>query len=218
LLKIRLYLSKNFKDYEIIVVNDCSQDSTCDIVRKIRDKHIALLHNKANSGKGYSIRKGIEHAKKDLILFTDADLATPIEELKNLMSAIEDGADIAIASRNLKGSVIKTKQPFYRQMLGKIFPLIVRALCLRGIKDTQCGFKLFRKDVAKKVFSLSRLDRYAFDVEALFIAKKKGYSIKEVPVTWIDKPYSKVRIFRDSFVMLKDLFRIKTNWWMGRYS
>lgn len=216
-LTLRDYLIKNFDDYETILVDDGSKDDTLAIISRLKDRNTRVLANGVNRGKGFSVRKGMLAATNDFVLFTDADLATPIDEIQKLFRAIDNGADIAIASRNLRDSKIITKQPVYRQALGKIFPLLVRMICLRGIKDSQCGFKLFKKSAAKEVFSLAALDRYAFDVEILFIAKKKGFSIKEVPVRWIDQPYSKVNIFRDSFVMLKDLMRIRVNSLLGRY-
>jgi dolichyl-phosphate beta-glucosyltransferase len=182
--KILEYIKIKKIKYEIIIVDDFSKDKTIDVIKKFKEKIIILKNNK-NYGKGYSIKKGIENAKNELILFSDADLATPIEELDKMLGFINK-FDIIIASRNLKESKIVIKQPFYRQLLGKTFPLLVRLLLISDIKDTQCGFKLFKNDIAKNIVKLQTINRFCFDVELLFIAKKLGYKIKEIPVIWID--------------------------------
>jgi dolichyl-phosphate beta-glucosyltransferase len=153
-----------------------------------------------------------------LVLFSDSDLATPIEELKGFTEyIINHNYDIVIASRNLKNSNIKNKQPLYRQIMGKVFPKIVNLILLRGFKDTQCGFKLFKTDVAKKIAQLQTIEGFSFDVEILFIANKMGYKIKEAPVVWIDKAGSTVRTFKDGIKMLIDLFKVKYNDILNRY-
>lgn len=215
------YCKNNFDKFEIIVVDDCSKDTTSQIVSKYgknKKNNVKILRNEVNKGKGYSVKKGILTAKYPLVLFSDSDLATPINELGKLVGYINQGYDIVIASRNLKESDIKVKQPFYRQLMGKTFPLLVNLLVLRGIKDTQCGFKLFKTDAAKKIVKLQTLARFSFDVEILYIAKKLSYKIKEAPVVWIDKEGSKVRLIRDSFRMLVDLFRIRWNNVLGKYT
>lgn len=207
--------SKIIKNFEIIIVDDNSSDNTFNIVSNF-DKKIVVLKNKKNYGKGYSIKKGILNAKYDYILFTDADLATPINEIEKMLIEIKH-FDVVIASRNLKNSKIVVKQPFYRQILGNIFPFIVRFILISNIKDTQCGFKLFKGNVAKKIFKLQTRYRFSFDVEILFIAKKKGFKIKEIPVRWIDKKGSKVNLLKDSTKMFIDLFKIKYNNYKKKY-
>lgn len=214
--KVINYLENNFDKYEIIVVDDCSTDNTNKIVSKYKKNNIKILRNKKNKGKGYSVKRGIQNAKYPLVLFSDSDLATPIEELGEFMNHIKE-YDIIIASRNMKESYIKVKQPLYRQFMGKTFPLLVNLIALRGFKDTQCGFKLFKTDIAKKIVSLQTLKGFSFDVEILFIAKKLGYKIKEVPVVWIDKEDSKVSPIKDSIKMLVDLFKIRYNNLLGKY-
>jgi dolichyl-phosphate beta-glucosyltransferase len=199
--------------YEIIVVDDGSTDKTSEIALK---NHVTLVKNHKNKGKGFSVKRGFLEAKYEYVLFSDADMATPIEEVDNMINTIKH-ADIVMASRNLKDSKILTKQPYYRIVLGKIFPLIVRLLLLPGIKDTQCGFKLYRKEVAKSIALVQKMNGFAFDVEQLYIAKRKGCVIKEVPVQWIDQKGSKVDPIKDSIRMLRDIIKIKMNAIKGIY-
>ena len=217
LIEIIDYCKKNFEKYEIIVVDDCSKDKTNDIVTKYKDSNLKILKNVVNKGKGYSVKRGILEAKYPLVLFTDSDLATPIEELKKFIEYIGQGYDIVIASRNLKESNIQVKQPKYRQIMGKTFPLLVNILALSEFKDTQCGFKLFKTDLAKKIVSLQTFERFSFDVEILFIAKKMGYKIREAPVNWIDKEGSTLNPINDTFKMFIDLFKIRYNQLSGKY-
>ena len=205
------YLTRNAQSFEIIVVDDGSSDETARIVSDLAAEKgsIRLLHRPANRGKGSSVRKGILEALGDLILISDADLSTPIEEVEKFLPWIEKGYDIVIGSRGLKESDIIRKQPWYRQSMGKIFNVLVSALVFGGFNDTQCGFKLFTSKAAKDIFRGARIDGFAFDVEALFLAKKLGYGIKEVPVRWLNSPYSKVRIVRDSSRMFLDLLKIR---------
>ena len=210
------YLDKKKYSYEVIVVDDGSIDKTIDVVKKAGNKYVKIIKNKKNMGKGFSVKTGILNAKYPLVLFSDSDLATPIEELDKFMEYIKS-YDIVIASRNLKESNIKVKQPVYRQLMGKTFPLLVNLIALGGFRDTQCGFKLFKTDAAKKIVSLQTFNRFSFDVEILFIAKKLGYKIKEAPVVWIDKEGSKVNPIKDSIKMLIDLFKIRLNNLLGKY-
>ena len=142
---------------------------------------------------------------------SDADLSTPIEEIGKLFKELEDGCSIAIGSRAVSGSRILKKQPWYRQFMGMTFNTFIRLLAVIEIHDTQCGFKLFTRDAAKRVFALQRIERFAFDVEALYLAKKMGFRIKEVPVVWVHSPDSKVGIIKDSLRMMRDLLKIRLN-------
>jgi len=211
--RIHEYLTKRSEEFEIIVVDDGSSDKTADVVESLGKAlgNIRLKRNSVNKGKGFSVRKGILSSLYTLILVCDADLSTPIEELEKLLPYYYEGFDIIIGSRGLKESDIIKRQPWYRERMGKIFNLIVRSVVLDGFKDTQCGFKVFKGAVAQKIFKLCRVDGFSFDVEMLFIAQMMGYRIKEVPIRWINSPSSRIRILRDSFRMLVDIFVIRFN-------
>jgi dolichyl-phosphate beta-glucosyltransferase len=170
-----------------------------------------------NLGKGASVKKGALLAQGDCVAFSDADLSVPIEEISRIMPFLGSGYDVVVGSRALAESNILKRQPWFRQTMGKIFNLLIRMFVLKGIKDTQCGFKCFKAGAAQRIFSLIRLNGFSFDVEALYIARLLGYAIKEVPVTWVNRKDSRVRLFRDSSRMFADLFRIKFNALRGLY-
>lgn len=209
--KIISYLKvKNFKS-EIIVVVDGGSDSTVEVVKsyeKLVDK-LVILVNQTTMGKGYSVRRGVLESKGEFVLFTDADLSTPIGEIDNLFFWLDKGYDVAIGSRSLKESQVEIYQSFIRQSMGKIFNKILKLIVFTGFKDTQCGFKCFKRYAADKVFAKQMIRGFAFDVEILLIAKLQGFRTKEVPVIWLNSPFSTVHIIKDSFLMLCDLFRIK---------
>mgnify|MGYP001558238767 CR=1 FL=1 len=213
------YLAKHFHGFEIIIVDDGSRDNTIAKVEPLMSNNgsLTLLKNKKNMGKGFSIRRGVLASSGDFILTTDADLSTPIEEIEKLFYWINNGFDIAIGSRGLKESEIAVRQPWHRETMGKIFNLIVKAIVIKGIKDTQCGFKLFKSKTAKEIFTKSVINGFSFDVEILFIATKLGGKIKEVPIRWLNSPHSSVKIARDPFIMFTDLFRIRLNYLKGIY-
>ncbi len=224
--RIFSYMKEKKHNFEIIVVDDGSKDKTVELVELFRKKNsknskdknrIKILKNIKNKGKGHSVKRGMLSGEKKWLLFSDADLSTPIEEIEKFEKYIDQYL-IIIASRNLKESQIKIKQPKIRSTLGKIFPLVVNLFTIRGIKDTQCGFKLFRKDIAEKIFPLQTSKRFAFDVEVLFIAKKHGYKIKEIPVIWINALGSKVDPIKDSISMFFDLIRFRFNSICGKYN
>ncbi len=213
--KISSFLKKGFKKYEIIVVADGSTDRTIEIAKSFPDTNIIVLANKKNRGKGFSVRKGMLHAKNELAIFTDADLSTPIEELDNFMQHIEE-YDVIIGSRKTAGSKIEKKQAFLRRIIGGLSTFFVGFLGTKGFKDTQCGFKLF-KNCAKQLFSKQKTKRWMFDVEILLIAGKKGLKILEIPVIWRNREESKVDPVLDSIRSFFDLLRIRINCWIGRY-
>jgi dolichyl-phosphate beta-glucosyltransferase len=214
--KIINHLNKKKYNYEIIIVDDGSKDKTISIIQNIKNKKIRILKNEINKGKGYSIKRGVLNATRDLILFSDADLSTPIEELDHFIKYLD--YDIIIGSRALKESNIIIHQPFYREYSGKIFNLFVKLFTVRGIKDTQCGFKLFKKDIAYNIFKKQTIDRFGFDVEILYIANKYNYKIKELPVHWLNDTKSKVSLFKDSIRMFLDLIKIRINDIKGLYN
>ncbi|MFZ5424750.1 MAG: dolichyl-phosphate beta-glucosyltransferase [Patescibacteria group bacterium] len=221
----------SFSDaFEIIVVDDGSSDSTVDIVSKYAKErsNIKLIQN-SHKGKGYAVRTGVLNALGEYILLSDADMATPIEELKRLHVWMKDSDfDVVIASREGVGAR-RNKEPFIRHLMGRIFNMMIRLLLVPEIQDTQCGFKLFKKKAAYDIFR--RLVLYgenakelkhprvtAFDVEVLFVARKLNYRIKEVPVTWTYDAGTKVNKIRDSIVNFIDILTIKVNSLQGKYN
>jgi dolichyl-phosphate beta-glucosyltransferase len=201
------------RPHEIVVVDDGSRDDT---VARAAAAGVTVLRNDGNRGKGYSVRRGMLQARGDRRLMTDADLSTPIEELGRLMKKMDEGYDVVIASRALPDSNVEVRQPWYRENSGRLFNFCVRVLALPGLQDTQCGFKLFRAEAAEEAFAPARLDGFSFDVEALFIAHRRGYRIAEVPVTWRNDEASRVDAFKGAVAFL-DLVRIRWNDWRGAY-
>jgi dolichyl-phosphate beta-glucosyltransferase len=201
------------QDYEakIIVVSDGSKDGTNRLAEDFAKEHpnFSLLAYTPNRGKGYAVRRGMLEAEAELILFSDADLATPIEEVEKLLERIDDGADVAIGSRPLRESNLEIRQPIHREMLGRTFNAFVQMLAIRGIKDTQCGFKLVKRDPAKEIFSRCTFDGFSFDFEVLRIARDLGYRIDEVPIRWRHQEGSKVVLMRDGPRMLRDLVKLR---------
>jgi dolichyl-phosphate beta-glucosyltransferase len=208
--KVLAHMKARRKPFEVIVVDDGSSDGTPALVRRMAQKRkgLRLLMNGGNRGKGASVRHGVEKAKGSLILMSDADLSTPLSELASLEKAMGK-AEIAIGSRALDRSRISERQPFYREAGGRLFNLLVRAFTVPGISDTQCGFKLFKAPVAKRLFSAQRVPRFGFDVETLYLARKFGYRVAEVSVAWKNSPETKVRPVRDGLRTFLDLVLIR---------
>ena len=204
--KIRDFNKEKVFDFEILVVDDGSTDST---VKVVKSKNIHVIEQKKNKGKGAAVRRGILEANGDIILFSDADLSTPIYEINKLLPYFDEDYDICIGSRALKDELIKEHQPWYREFMGKTFNKIVQILVLKGIEDTQCGFKAFTKEAAKKIFTNTEIDGFAFDVEALFLASKYNYKVKEIAVEWYNDERSKVDPIRDSIKMLGEIMKIR---------
>jgi dolichyl-phosphate beta-glucosyltransferase len=208
---IERYLEGKGIPYELILVDDGSVDGTRLIMEKAaeRNSRVRVEALPQNRGKGRAIATGVAVARGSEILVTDADLSTPIEELDKLQAALDSGAGIAIGSRAVKGSRVEVSQPIYRVVMGKTFNLMVQALLLPGVWDTQCGFKLLRADVAHAVFAGLTTDRFGYDPEILYRAKKQGVKIAEVPVVWRNSAPTKVSTFRTSLEMFKDVLRIR---------
>lgn len=197
--------------WHITVVSDGSSDGTDALVADYAAKHgeITLLTYKPNRGKGYAVRKGMLEVEGELLLFCDADLATPQEETEKLLAHMRDGADVAIGSRPLRDSRLEKRQPWYRELFGRMANGLIQLLAIRGIKDTQCGFKIFRLEVARDVFKRATLDGFSFDLEALMIARDLGYRIDEVPIRWSHQEGSKVKLMRDGPRALRDLLILR---------
>ena len=212
------YFAARDESFELLVVDDGSTDTTAQCVTDYANRHpdmsVQCLSYGGNRGKGYAVRYGMLRAGGDRRLFCDADLATPVEEYEVVLTAMTaSGADIGIGSRPLRKSHLLVHQPWYREWLGRGFNKAVQALAVPGISDTQCGFKIFTAESAQEVFSRCRLDGFAFDSEALYIARRLGYSIAEVPIRWSHKDGSKVSMVRDGLKMLRDLSTVR---WMHR--
>lgn len=197
--------------YDVVVVSDGSKDRTEEIVSEFAKSHpkFRLIAYKPNRGKGYAVRTGMLAATGDLVLFCDADMATPQEETEKLLEHMLEGADIAIGSRPLKESKLEKHQPFIREMFGRASNMLIQMLAVRGIHDTQCGFKMFTKKACKDVFTRCKLDGFSFDFEALMIARDLGYRIDEVPIRWFHQEGSKVVFWRDYPRSFRDLIGLR---------
>jgi dolichyl-phosphate beta-glucosyltransferase len=215
LTKVKEYLASSRWEFtEIVVVNDGSRDSTPDLARKAG---VRLLQNPGNRGKGYSVRHGMLEAKGDWLLFSDADLSSPIGELDKLWSAIEhEHAQAAIGSRDLDRSLIGVRQPLFREFGGRLFNLVIRLITGLPFHDTQCGFKLFEAAAAREIFRRQRVERFGFDVEVLYIAQHLGYRTLEVPVRWDDVAGTKVKMI-GALAAFLDPLKVRWNGITGKY-
>jgi dolichyl-phosphate beta-glucosyltransferase len=204
---------------EIVIVDDGSQDGTARIAEEWSRQmpQVRLISNGENRGKGYSVRHGMLEARGRLALFTDADLSSPIEEIEKLLAALAAGNDVAIGSRALDRSLISIHQSRLRELAGIVFNGFVRAFTGLPFYDTQCGFKIFRREPAQIVFDQQRIQGFGFDPEVLFLAKRHGLRTAEVPVRWAHDPATKVHVIRDSLLMFGDLIYIRWNGLLGRY-
>ena len=206
-------------DAEVLVVDDGSRDNTPEIIHHWMSRYprLHLIQNPGNRGKGYSVRNGLLQAAGDIVMFTDADLSAPMEEAGLLIDAIEGGADVAIGSRWMDRARQTIHQPLYRQFFGRCFNAITRIVMGLPFKDTQCGFKAFRRESAQIIFRLQRIERWGFDPEILFISRKLKYKIVEVPVTWGHDERSRMSYLKDGMKMLEEMAVIRYNSLAGRY-
>ncbi len=201
---------------ELIVVDDGSRDQTVEIVSEFPG--VRVVRNDRNHGKGFTVRHGVLEARGELVLFTDADLSTPIEEVDKLLSALQSsGADAVVGSRALERELIGIHQPWLREMGGRFFNLLVRVFAGLRLHDTQCGFKLFRRSSTRRAFESQRVEGFGFDPELLFLIERGGGRVVEVPVRWNDDPATKVRFLRDATRMVFDLLVIRWRSLIGKY-
>jgi len=215
------YIQDNNLNAEIIFVNDGSSDNTQGLIEEFCENgnNYSYIQLSFNQGKGYAVKEGVLNSRGKYVLFTDSDNSTPISELQKLMKTlIEEDLDICIGSRYLDNKTVKIKQPFYRIAISRIGNFLISFLLIDGIKDTQCGFKLLKSNVAKEIFEMQKVKRFGFDMEILIIAKHYGFKIKEVPVSWINSSDSRFRLVKDSLITLKDLLYVKLNLITGRYN
>lgn len=215
---LKAYLEQQEYSWEVVLMDDGSEDRTTEVFHEIfPPERGRSFKNSPNRGKGYSIRRGVEEARGEVVLFSDADFSTPIEEFPKLYHHIQNGFDVAIGSRSLPESNVEVHQAWYREGMGKIFNLLVQVIVLCGFIDTQCGFKCVRRECILPLLPKMAVDGFCYDVEFLFLAKKAGLKIVEVPVTWINDPVSKVHILKDSCAMFLDLLWIRFRDWFGQY-
>jgi glycosyltransferase involved in cell wall biosynthesis len=217
--KILAHIHAQRWNAEIVVVDDASVDNTAEIVRSfaVNDFRVRLLENHANRGKGYSVRNGILNARGQIVIFSDADLSSPIEEASKLLQAIDDGTDIAVGSRWLRAETQTQRQPLFRQIIGRIFNLLLRLTLGLQFKDTQCGFKAFKRSAAQAIFPLQRIERWGFDPEILFLARKLGFKVEEVAVVWGHSGGARINPLVDGSHMFFEMLHIRWNDWAGKY-
>jgi dolichyl-phosphate beta-glucosyltransferase len=217
--RVLAYVHAQGWDAEVIVVNDGSRDNTVEVVRAFaaKDPALHLIENPGNRGKGYSVRNGMLNARGRIILFSDADLSSPIEEAPKLFKALENGADIAIGSRWLRAETQTQRQPLHRQIFGRIFNLLLRLTLGLHFADTQCGFKAFKRAAAQEIFPHQQIERWGFDPEILFLARKLGFKIQEVPVAWGHSGETRIHPIIDGAKMFQEMLRIRWYSLSGKY-
>jgi glycosyltransferase involved in cell wall biosynthesis len=204
---------------ELIVVDDGSTDNTAAVVSQVPARALRVVRNNENHGKGYTVRQGVLAATGKYVLFTDADLSAPIGELDKLLEvAVKEGVDVVIGSRAIDRRFIEKHQSALRELSGQTFNVMVRLLLGLNLHDTQCGFKLFDREKSRRIFEQQRTQGFGFDPELLFLARRAGLTISEIPVRWSHAEGSKIRLFRDGMRMFLDLVQIRFNAIIGRYS
>jgi dolichyl-phosphate beta-glucosyltransferase len=205
--------------FEVIIADDGSRDGTVELVRDRFGRHlnVKILSQARNQGKGEAVKQGMLSASGDYLFFTDADLSVPIETLPTFLARLENHCDVIIGTRKKAGALIEVHQPFYREFMGKTYTMLSNWILASHISDFTCGFKGFRKEAARVLFSLQRLKDWSFDSEILYLAQLKGYRIEEIPVTWRDDHATKVKLWRDVALSFLSLMKIRANQYLRRY-
>lgn len=212
------YLDKQDYTSEVVVVIDGASDNTAAVVNGLKNRfeRIVLVDRKQNRGKGYTVREGMLKASGQIRLFTDADNSTSIDQVANLLPYFKEDFDVVIGNRDMKGSNIAVPQVWYKELAGKLGNVVIQIVAVPGVSDTQCGFKAFSAKAAEEVFTRAVIDRWGFDVEALALARKFKFKIKQVPVTWINDPESHVKL--SSYLQVfKETFQVRWGLLTGRY-
>ncbi len=207
--RIAAYLGGRGVGHEIVVVDDGSTDGTAELVATHPAPGLRLIRRPENRGKGAALRAGVAAAGGARVLLTDADLSTPIADLERLEPRLAAGADLVLGSRAARGARIDRHQPLYRELMGKTFNKIIGLLGVRGIADTQCGFKLLSGAAARDLFPRLTIDGFAWDVELVWLARRRGFRVEEVGVSWADSADSRVHPVRDAAAMLRDVVRLR---------
>lgn len=217
--KVKEFLDTKSYTAELIIVDDGSKDQTVAIARDCLNgfHNHAILSYPINKGKGHAVKQGVLKAKGNYVVFLDADLSTPIEELDVFLQTLEKDYNVVIGTRKNKDAKVKKRQPFFRELLGKGFTLLSNMLIVNGISDLTCGFKGFKREVGQDIFRRQLINNWSFDTEILFLAQKLGYKIKELPVTWYDAEGTKVRLYRDIIGSLKGIVQIRLNYFFKVY-
>jgi dolichyl-phosphate beta-glucosyltransferase len=213
ILKAIRWCESNVNSYEVVLVDDGSVDETLNMARALSeyDENVRVIAC-PHAGKGAAVQMGMLNAAGKWILFMDADGATPLDEIGKLMAKLDEGYAVAIGSRAVSShgsESVEVKTSLHRKLIGRAFARIVKLFAVKGIADTQCGFKMFRQDVARKLFRAQKINGFAFDVEILYLAQKLGFAIAEVPVNWVNQPGSKVNLILDSVQMLRDVLKVR---------
>jgi dolichyl-phosphate beta-glucosyltransferase len=213
LARLEEFLGARGEAYELLIVDDGSDDGTVELARKYAcgRPEVRVIASQPNRGKGYAVRRGALEARGERVLFSDADLSTPIEELERFLRSLEQGFDVAIGSRALAGSDLRVRQPWWRERAGRTMNFLIRILSGLPYADTQCGFKLFTREAARDLFGQATVDRWMFDVELLVLARKLGYRVAELPVTWVNSSESRVRLSHAPGIF-RELFHIRWHW------